>query len=371
MTRNLTHEMDILKNQMAELQQLVYQAMMERKPASASNQHQQEIASTPTLNEATPEAGSVFYSGQVHLNGHGIRWEPQERRMDRLLDMNTEKAAKILAALGNKQRLDILKAVIAEPLTGSELVERLNMGTTGQLYHHLKALIGADLLVQEQGVRYSLPKHRSLPFLLLLSAAGDLLDASDYLEMSETSSNAGMYFGTSQGFDIHQLLWAVVENSILEHTNGYGDQIGIFLHEDGSVTVTDNGRGIPVQALPNSNISVVQSILTDVHRLNASANFLVPGAEKGISMAVVNALSKYLTVEIRRDGNVYRQEYRHGIPQTGLLTVGLTQETGTSVTFKPEPELFSSAFDFDQINERKSMMEDNYPGLTLTIRNMA
>lgn len=155
MTRNLTHEMDILKNQMAELQQLVYQAMMERKPASASNQHQQEIASTPTLNEATPEAGSVFYSGQVHLNGHGIRWEPQERRMDRLLDMNTEKAAKILAALGNKQRLDILKAVIAEPLTGSELVERLNMGTTGQLYHHLKALIGADLLVQEQGVRYS------------------------------------------------------------------------------------------------------------------------------------------------------------------------------------------------------------------------
>lgn len=126
-----------------------------------------------------------------------------------------------------------------------------------------------------------------------------------------------------------------------------------------------------MQALPNSNISVVQSILTDVHRLNASANFLVPGAEKGISMAVVNALSKYLTVEIRRDGNVYRQEYRHGIPQTGLLTVGLTQETGTSVTFKPEPELFSSAFDFDQINERKSMMEDNYPGLTLTIRNMA
>lgn len=371
MTRDLIQEMDVLKNQMAELQQLVYQALMERKPASASNQHRQEIATAPTINEPNPEDGSVFYSGQVHLNGQNIRWEPQQRRLNQLLDMNTEKAAKILAALGNKQRLDILKAVLTEPLSGSELVERLNMGTTGQLYHHLKALLGADLLVQEQGGRYALPQHRSLPFLLLLSAAGDLLDASDYLEMTETRNNAGMYFGPSHGFDIHQLLWAVVENSILEHTSGYGDQIGIFLHEDGSVTVTDNGRGIPVQALPNSDVPVVQSILTDVRRFNNSAHFLVPGAEKGISIAVVNALSKQLSVEIRRDGNIYRQEYRHGIPQTGLLTVGLTQETGTSVTFKPEPELFSSAFEFDRILERKDAIAADYPALTLTIRNTA
>ena len=141
---------------------------MERKPGSASNQsqHRQEIATTPAIYEATSEEGSVFYSGQVHLNGQNIRWEPQERRMDQLLDMNTEKAAKILATLGNKRRLDILKAVMAEPLSGAELVERLNMGTTGQLYHHLKAALGADLLVQEQGGRYALPKHRSLPFLL-------------------------------------------------------------------------------------------------------------------------------------------------------------------------------------------------------------
>lgn len=371
MTRDLVYEMDVLKNQMTELQQLVYQALMERKPGSASNQHRQEIATTPTIYEAASEDGSVFYSGQVHLNGQNIRWEPQERRMDQLLDMNTEKAAKILAALGNKQRLDILKTVMAEPLSGAELVERLNMGTTGQLYHHLKALLGADLLVQEPGGRYALPKHRSLPFLLLLSAAGDLLDTSDYLEMTETRNNAGMYFGTSHGFDIHQLLWAVVENSILEHTSGYGDQIGIYLHEDGSVTVTDNGRGIPVQALPNSNIPVVQSVLTDVHRLNTSAHFLAPGAEKGISIAVVNALSKHLTVEIRRDGSIYRQEYRHGIPQTGLLIVGMTQETGTSVTFKPEPELFSSAFDFKRIIERKSAIAADYPGITLTIRDTA
>lgn len=101
--------------------------------------------------------------------------------------------------------------------------------------------------------------------------------------MTETRNNAGMYFGTSHGFDIHQLLWAVVENSILEHTSGYGDQIGIYLHEDGSVTVTDNGRGIPVQALPNSNIPVVQSVLTDVHRLNTSAHFLAPARRASAS----------------------------------------------------------------------------------------
>lgn len=73
-------------------------------------------------------------------------------------------------------------------------------------------------------------------------------------------------------------------------------------------------------------------------------------------------------MEIRRDGNIYRQEYRHGIPQTGLQIVGMTQETGTSVTFKPEPELFSSAFEFDRIIERKSAIAADYPGLTLTIR---
>lgn len=88
MTRDLVQEMDVLKNQVSELQQLVYQALMERKPVSASNQHRQEIATAPTINEANPEVGSVFYSGQVRLNGQNIRWEPQERRMDQLLDLS-------------------------------------------------------------------------------------------------------------------------------------------------------------------------------------------------------------------------------------------------------------------------------------------
>ncbi|MDF2721821.1 MAG: transcriptional regulator, ArsR family protein [Paenibacillus sp.] len=363
MTRDLQMEMDALKQQMAELQQLVRQAMLERKPAASPP----EMRASPNTGKDN-EANSVYYSGRVRLNGDNVRWEPQERHMDMLLALNSEKAAKIVAALGHKQRLDILKAVLHEPLSGAELVERLNMGTTGQLYHHLKALIGADLLVQHQGGRYAMAAHRSLPFLLLLAAVSDLLDTSDYMDMAETRNNAGVYFGSSQSYDPHHLLWAIVENSIQEHAAGFCREIRLFVHDDGSVTITDDGRGIPVQALPNSNMSAVQSVLTDMSRLNRSAPFQVPGAEKGISMPVVNALSHKLAVEIRRDGKIYRQEYKQGIPQSGLMTVGLSEETGISVTFKPDPELFDGhGFDLARLEQRKQELATAYPGLSIMI----
>lgn len=360
MSRDLNNEVDVLKQQMAELQQLVHQFLFDRKPATPGAAHHEAA-------QVEMEASSIFYSGHVHLNGQWVRREPQERRMQQLLAVNSEKAAKILSALGNKQRLDILRTVLLEPLSGSELVDRLNMGTTGQLYHHLKALLGADLLVQDPGGKYAFPNHRCLPFLLLLAAAGDLLDTSDYMDMTETRNNAGMYLGKPQDFDPHHLLWAVAENSILEHKAGYCSEIGIFLHDDGGITVTDNGRGIPVEALPNTEIPAVQSILTDVHRFNRSASFQVPGAEKGISMAIVNALSQRLAVEIRREGGIYRQEYRHGIPQSGLMTVGRTNESGTSVTFRPEPELFGIGFDRNQLEARKNELATAYPRLTIHI----
>ncbi|MFK7693273.1 ATP-binding protein [Paenibacillus sp. HJGM_3] len=366
MTRDLGSEIDALKQQMADLQQLVQQFVLERKKAGANSLP--ETATIPAGSSTEQDPSAVFYSGHVQLNGQAIRWQPQERRMELLLGMNSEKAAKVLAALGHKQRLDILKAVMSESLTGAELVERLSMGTTGQLYHHLKALIGADLLVQEPGGRYALPAHRNLPFLLLLAAVNDLLDTTTYMEMLETRNNAGVYFGgTSQAYDAHQLLWAVLENSILEHKAGYGDRVGIFLHEDGSVTVADNGRSIPVQALPNSNVPAVQSILTDIHRFSGMTHFQVPGAEKGISIAVVNALSQKLSVEIRRDGKVHRQDYLHGIPQSRLMTVGLTGETGTSVTFKPEPDLFGVGFDRGQIEAALAQLDAAYPGLAFQL----
>jgi DNA gyrase subunit B len=297
------------------------------------------------------------------------RWEPQERSAGKLLDVDGDKAAKILAALGHKQRLDILRTVLQEPLTGPELVERLNMGTTGQLYHHMKALAGADLLVQEErGGKYVIPGHRALPLLLLLAAAADLIDTSNYLDMSEVRNDARSYLGASdEQYDPHLLLWAVVENSILEHLHGSCSEVNLFLHRDGSMTVTDNGRGIPVQALPNGEQPRVQTVLTDMSRLNASASFLAPGGEKGISMPIVNALSLKLSVEIRRDGRVFQQHYKHGIPQSELPTVGITKETGTSVTFLPDREIFNKAFDLHILEKQTAEISAQYPKLHLQV----
>ncbi|AIQ39418.1 ATP-binding protein [Paenibacillus sp. FSL R7-0297] len=369
MTRDLSSELDTLKQQVAELQAAVQHWNTERRSLAAYAAPPESLNSAAEAEQSGAGPGSVFYSGHARLNGQSYRWEPQERPMEQLLEVNNEKSAKVLAALSNRQRLDILKSVIQEPLTGIELVERLGMGTTGQLYHHLKALTGADLLVQESGGRYAFPSHRLLPFLLLLASVSTLEDTSDYMDTMRTRNNAGIYLGPAQNFDVHHLLWAVIENPVMEHAAGYCSEIGIFLHDDGSVTVTDNGRGIPVASLPNSNIPAVQSILTDIHRFNGDGAFKVPGAEQGISIAVVNALSGRLTVDIRRGGRMYRQEYRHGVPQSGLMTVGIAKDTGTSVTFKPDQEFLGTGFEQARLNEHSHELMKAYPGLSIFINN--
>ncbi|NJJ39128.1 ATP-binding protein [Paenibacillus apii] len=365
--RDFGAELDILKKQLGDLEQLVSQIANDSSPrVSRTRTFDKNTVLVETVNDEL-DLGGVFYSGQYSGEKWRFRWEPQERRVSQLLDLDGEKVAKILAALGHKQRLDILRSVLKEPLSGSEIVERLNMGTTGQLYHHIKALLGADLLVQEErGGMYSLPSHRVLPLLLLLAATSDLLDTSDYMELAETRNNASAYLGNAQdGYDPHYLLWAVLENSILEHRAGFCSEAGIFLQGDGSVTVSDNGRGIPVQVLPNTEKSRVQAVLTELSHYSTSDSFVAPGGEKGINIAVVNALSQKLSIEVRREGKVFRQDYRHGIPQTGLLTVGITKETGTSVTFLPDPEIFKSAFDKNVIAKHVPEISAIYPDLTI------
>ncbi|KQX44732.1 ATP-binding protein [Paenibacillus sp. Root444D2] len=366
MSRDFGAELDNLTKQLGDLQQLVSQIVNDSSPKISRNQIVDKSSVLIEMNNNELELGEVFYSGQYRGEKWRYRWEPQERRVSQLMDLDGEKVAKVLAALGHKQRLDILRSVLKEPLSGSEIVERLNMGTTGQLYHHIKALLGADLLVQEErGGMYSLASHRALPLLLLLAATSDLLDTSDYMELAETRNNASAYLGNTQdGYDPHHLLWAVLENSILEHRAGFSSEVGIFLQGDGSITVSDNGRGIPVQVLPNTEKSRVQAVLTELsHFTNDS--FVAPGGEKGINIAVVNALSQKLSIEVRREGKVFRQDYKHGIPQTGLLTVGVTKETGTSVTFLPDQEIFKSTFDRDIVAKRIPEIFATYPDLTI------
>jgi DNA gyrase subunit B len=365
-SRDFGAELDTLKKQLNDLEQLVSQIVSDNTPKVSRNQTVDKSTVLLETNSDDLELGSVFYSGQYRGEKQRYRWEPQERHVSQLLDLDGEKVAKVLAALGHKQRLDILRSVLKGPLSGSEIVERLNMGTTGQLYHHIKALLGADLLVQEErGGMYSLAPHRALPLLLLLAATSDLLDTSDYFELAETRNNASAYLGNSQdGYDPHHLLWAVLENSIIEHRAGFCNEVGIFLQGDGSITISDNGRGIPVKVLPNTGKSNVQAVLTELNHFT-NESFVAPGGEKGINIAVVNALCQKLSVEVRREGKVFRQDYKHGIPQSGLLTVGVTKETGTSVTFLPDQEIFKSAFDKNIVAKRIPELTATFPDLTL------
>ncbi|TVY10533.1 ATP-binding protein [Paenibacillus cremeus] len=363
MSRDYGAEIDRINLQMQEL--------LKALEISAVERGRTDLPKVKPLETRTPIAGkqgAVYYSGQIDSGEQMFRWAPQERELAALIAQNHEKAAKVLSALGHKQRLEIMTAVLHEPLTGTELVERLQMGTTGQLYHHMKALLGADLLQQEdRGGRYSLPKDRILPIMLLLAAVSDLQDTCDYMDMTEVRAQAGRYLGTDtgEGYDTYQLLWAVVENSILEHKAGFCSEIWIYLHDDGSMTVADNGRGIPVQTIPQTEKSMVQAVLTDLNR--TIAPFTAPGAEKGINIAVINALSRKLSVEIRRDGAIYRQEYKNGVPQTGLNKVGATSETGTSVTLLPDPELFGTRMNREVLEAKVAEFMSHYEGLRVTL----
>lgn len=365
-SRDYGMELDFLRGEVKELKQLLSQVI----DLQSSNQPLQlnDFRKVNSLTEDEGDLGAIFYSGQ-YRGEKGFRWDPQQRDVSQLLDLDSDKGAKVLAALGNKQRLDILTTVLRGPLTGSEIVDQLNMGTTGQLYHHTKALLGADLLVQEErGGQYSLPPHRTLPLLLLLSAISDLLDTSNYMELNEARNNAGTYLGEQQEeYNPNHLLWAVIENSVLEHKAGYCSVISIILQNDGSVTVADNGRGIPIQVLPNSTKTPVQTVLTELGHYNSGASVVAPGGLKGVNMPVVNALSERLSVEVRREGKVFRQDFKHGIPQSELLIIGVTQETGTSITFKPDQDIISSSFDKAQLMNRITEIQANFPSLSVEI----
>lgn len=362
-SRDFGSEMDLLNKEMNELKQLVSQfinVQSSQKPLKPDEYSDQSYDA-----EVENEIGAIFYSGQ-YRGRNGYKWTPKQKSVTQLLGLNSDKAAKILAALGNKQRLDILTAVMRKPLTGSEIVEQLNMGTTGQLYHHTKALLGADLLVQEErGGRYSLPPHRSLPFLLLLAASSDLLDTTDYMELEEVRNNAESYLGSNHEYDPHHLLWSVIENSLLEHQAGYCTEVAIILQNDKSITVADNGRGIPTQAFPDSAKTPVQAVLTEIGHYNSSASVLAPGGLKGIHLPVVNALSAKLSVEVRREGKVFRQDFKHGIPQSELIIIGVTKETGTTVTFTPDQHIFGAGFDKTTVANHLTVLNAHYPNLKI------
>jgi DNA gyrase subunit B/topoisomerase-4 subunit B len=182
-----------------------------------------------------------------------------------------------------------------------------------------------------------------------------------------------MYIGSTDHNGLHHLVWEIVDNSVDEAINGYASFIEVIVHEDGqSVSVSDNGRGIPVDLHPVEKRSALEVILTTLHAGGKfeQGNYLRSGGLHGVGSSVVNALSKSLVATIKRDGKKYTQSYAHSVPIADLECVGKASGTGTEIFFQPDPEIFDDVdFDSETIRNRLEMKTYLSPGLRIVFKD--
>jgi DNA gyrase subunit B len=181
-----------------------------------------------------------------------------------------------------------------------------------------------------------------------------------------------MYIGDTSAYGLHHLVYEAVDNAVDEALAGYCDSIKVILHSDGSCSVGDNGRGIPVDTHKESGKSAAEVVLTTLHaggKFEHSA-YKVSGGLHGVGISVVNALSEWLELEIRRNGRVWTQRYEYGVPQGELTPGDKTQKHGTIVRFKPDAKIFEeTAFSFDTLSNRLREMAFLNKGLKIVIED--
>jgi DNA gyrase subunit B len=181
-----------------------------------------------------------------------------------------------------------------------------------------------------------------------------------------------MYIGSTGDLGLHHLVYEVVDNSIDEALAGYCDTVEVTIHLDNSITVIDNGRGIPVDYHKQEKRSAAEVVMTKLHaggKFDSNA-YKVSGGLHGVGVSCVNFLSETLRLEIWRDGKTYEQEYVRGIPVTKLEQTGKTRKRGTKVTFKPDTEIFdTSEFSFDKLSERLREKAFLNKGIRITIKD--
>ncbi|HTR49007.1 MAG TPA: DNA topoisomerase (ATP-hydrolyzing) subunit B [Verrucomicrobiae bacterium] len=181
-----------------------------------------------------------------------------------------------------------------------------------------------------------------------------------------------MYIGSTGEMGLHHLVWEVVDNSVDEAMAGYCDEINVQVHDDNSVTVIDNGRGIPVDMHATEKKPAAEVVMTVLHAGGKfdSDSYKVSGGLHGVGVSVVNALSDWLDLEIWRDGEVWEQSYEKGIPTSKLKASGKTRKTGTKITFHADPSIFSTTtYSFDTLSQRLRELAFLNKGLKITLED--
>lgn len=211
----------------------------------------------------------------------------------------------------------------------------------------------------------------------------EVTDLTSLEKLEPVRVRPGMYIGSTGTKGLHHCIWEILDNSIDEVANGFGDRIIVTLSKDKTVTIEDNGRGIPTGIHPVKNKSGVEMVYTELHtggKFNNN-NYKTSGGLHGVGAAVVNALSKWLEVEVKQKGNIYLQKFHYGYdkelkrdmpgtPATPLKIVGKSNETGTKVTFLADGEVFGNVdYKFEIIDERLKELSFQNKGITLILRD--
>ena len=188
--------------------------------------------------------------------------------------------------------------------------------------------------------------------------------------LAAVKQNPAMYIGSTDERGLHHLVYEVVDNSIDEALAGYASKIDVILNKDGSVTVEDDGRGIPVKQHPKYKKSGLELVMTTLHaggKFDSEA-YKVSGGLHGVGVSCVNALSKSLEATVKRNGKTYLQKYDHGIPESALKEIGTSDHNGTKIVFLPDPEVFETTeYKYETVSKRLKELAYLNAGLKINL----